>query len=141
MHFNIVIISYLLLPQGFTFLNIPRSYYGVLTKDLLMNGINDELSEGNSVSKECANAVFGICVSEGLVGEDCSLDLDVTKDKVKEVLDSNIPPTYSQEYQKNKCFVLDIIMLSRYVNLFYLLRVSCIDDIHCIITCLIQLCK
>lgn len=89
-----------------------------------MNGIHDDLSEGNSISYECANAVFGICVSEGLVCEDYSIDLNVTKDKVKEVLDSNIPPTCSQEYYKNECAVLETIMLSRYVNLFYLLRVS-----------------
>ena len=118
--------------EGFTFLNIPRSYYGVLTKDLLMRGRNNNDTDGsnkcNSISPECAYAVFDICVAKGLLHDDSSLDLSLSKDSVMDVLDSNIPPSCSAEYRDNKSSILDTIMRSRYVNLHYLLRDHLSDE-------------
>ena len=56
--------------------------------------------------------------------DDFSLDLDVPKYKVKEILDVKMPPNSIDEYHQNESFILDTIMQSRYVNLYYLLRVS-----------------
>jgi hypothetical protein len=108
--------------EGFTFLNIPRSYYGVLTRDLLMKGINDGSNRGSKVSPECASAVIEICVSEGLVLDNYSLDLDLSRHTLNDVLAANIPSSCSEEYDQHKSFILDTIMRSRYVNLYYLLR-------------------
>jgi hypothetical protein len=113
------------LPKGFTFLNIPRSYYGVLTKDLIMKGIqenNAAKEDNNVVSSDCARAVLEICSEQGLTLADFSLDLCVPRSKVKEVLGANIPASCSEEYRNNESFILDTIMRSRYVNLYYLLR-------------------
>jgi hypothetical protein len=120
-------------PQGFTFLNIPRSYYGVLTRDLLMKGINDGSNRGSKVSPECASAVIEICVSEGLVLDNYSLDLDVSRHTLNDVLAANIPSSCSEEYDQHKSFILDTIMRSRYVNLYYLLRVRCCSE-WCIVS-------
>lgn len=104
-----------------------------------MKGIEDNnaSSLGNKISANCANAVFEICVSEGLVLDNFSLDLDISKDKVTEVLDTQIPVFCSEEYCQNKQFIVDTIMRSRYVNLYYLLRVSLalhsLFDTRCII--------
>ena len=115
-----------LLSKGFTFLNIPRSYYGVLTEDLLMKGVQDNKASRavGKISETCANAVLEICVAEGLVLDNFSVDLDISKDKVKEVLDAKVPLLCSEEYHLNSQFIVDTIMRSRYVNLYYLLRVS-----------------
>lgn len=91
-----------------------------------MHGIRDSnaLEKHSKISSGCAGAVLDLCVSERLVLDNFSLDLDVSKVKVKEVLDARISPSYSEEYHQNESFILDTIMCSRYVNLYYLLRVS-----------------
>lgn len=106
-------------------MNIPRSYYGVLTKDLIMKGIqenNAAKEDSNVVSSDCACAVLEICSEQGLVLADFSLCLGVSRGKVKEVLGASIPASCSEEYRNNESFILDTIMRSRYVNLYYLLR-------------------
>ena len=90
-----------------------------------MKGIqgNDETTVGRMISHECATAVFEILVSEGILLNDMSLDLDASKEKVKALLDDNIPSSYSDEYHRNESVILDTVMRSRFVNLYYLLRV------------------
>jgi hypothetical protein len=103
-----------------------------------MKGIRhgDEIVERAQICSECADAVFQTCVSQGLLLDNLSLDLDLSRDNVKMVLDDNMPLFYSKEYQENESVILDTIMQSRYVNLYYLLRVSsCLNhiiDVMCI---------
>lgn len=111
--------------QGFTFLNIPRSYYGILTKDMLVKGVqNGMASSTNSLSLECASAVFDTCVSEGLLNDDFSLILDTTEDAISEILGSKVPDLHQEEYSCNRDEIVKTILHSRYVNLYSLLRVS-----------------
>lgn len=90
-----------------------------------MKGIqgNDETSVGRMISHECATAVFEILVSERILLSDMSLDLDASKEQVKMLLDANIPSSYRKEYHRNESLILDTVMRSRFVNLYYLLRV------------------
>lgn len=76
------------------------------------------------LSQECANAVYDICVSGGLLHDDCSLNLDASEDTVRKVIGSSIPASHKEEYFKHEDDVVKIIMHSRYVNLYKLLRVS-----------------
>ena len=100
--------------EGFTFLNIPRSYYGILTRDML--------SAKGLLSVECAAAVYGICISEGLLHNDCSLNLDMSEDDIKKAVDAKIPPLHQDEYSQKRDEVVKTILYSRYVNLHNLLR-------------------
>ena len=78
------------------------------------------------ISSDCANAVYDICASEGLLHEDSSLSLDATERTITSILNSNIPPPVKEEFEQNKADIVKIIMYSRYVNLFKLLGVSII---------------
>ena len=108
--------------EGFTFLSIPRSYYGVLTAEMLVRGVRG--MEGSFLSPECATAVYGACVSGGLTGEDSSLDLDATVGSITAVIDSRIPDEHREEYARKRGGIVETILRSRYVNLYNLLRVS-----------------
>eukprot|EP00581_Thalassiosira_minuscula_P018699 CAMPEP_0183712152 /NCGR_PEP_ID=MMETSP0737-20130205/7373_1 /TAXON_ID=385413 /ORGANISM="Thalassiosira miniscula, Strain CCMP1093" /LENGTH=775 /DNA_ID=CAMNT_0025940731 /DNA_START=4 /DNA_END=2331 /DNA_ORIENTATION=- len=118
-----------MLGEGFTFLNIPRSYYGVLTKDMLVKGCGYDKGQ-NLASKEknnfltpsCAEAIYDICASEGLLHDDCSLVLDTTEDSAVKVIGSKIPALHQDEYFLKKDEVIKTIFHSRYVNLYNLLR-------------------
>ncbi len=119
---------YLISKQGFTFLNIPRSYYGILTREMLENGLQHAeaaLSPPTRLlSPACAEAIYCICSSEGLLHDDCSLALDVTKDSIMQILSSKMPANFLEEYAQNKVSIVKTILHSRYVNLHNLLRVS-----------------
>jgi len=116
--------------EGFTFLSIPRSYYGVLAAEMLARGVRmregpSELEGGGSfLSPECAAAVYGACVSGGLTREDSSLDLDATVGSITAVIDSRIPDEHREEYARKRGGIVETILRSRYVNLYNLLRVS-----------------
>ena len=116
--------------EGFTFLSIPRSYYGVLEAEMLARGVRmregpSELEGGGSfLSPECAAAVYGACVSGGLIHEDSSLDLDATVGSITAVIDSRIPDVHREEYARKRGDIVETILRSRYVNLYNLLRVS-----------------
>eukprot|EP00986_Skeletonema_menzelii_P002949 scaffold855_cov140-Skeletonema_menzelii.AAC.10 len=113
--------------EGFTFLNIPRSYYGVLTKEMLRKGIdNIKDPSGNKsddiLSLECAHAIFDICAAEGVLLDDSSVDLDIAGSTIRTILDSNISPEHKEEYLQNRAEVVAIILHSRYVNMYNLLK-------------------
>jgi hypothetical protein len=108
--------------EGFTFLSIPRSYYGVLTAEMLVRGVRG--MEGSFLSPECATAVYGASVSGGLTREDSSLDLDATVGSITAVIDSRIPDEHREEYARKRGGIVETILRSRYVNLYNLLRVS-----------------
>lgn len=100
--------------EGFTFLNIPRSYYGILTRDMF--------SANRLLSVECAAAVYDVCISEGLLHTDCSLNLDMSADDIKMAIDAKIPPLHQDEYSQRRDEVVKTILHSRYANLHNLLR-------------------
>jgi 4-hydroxyphenylpyruvate dioxygenase-like putative hemolysin len=114
--------------EGFTFLNIPRSYYGILTRDMLVKGVyqhnnKDSLdNEDMLLSLDCATAVYDLCVSKGFLHDDSSLRLDVTEDSITSILNSNIPPAHREEYINKRSDVVKNILHSRYVNLYNLLK-------------------
>mmetsp|Transcript_29862 Transcript_29862/g.66159 ORF Transcript_29862/g.66159 Transcript_29862/m.66159 type:complete len:718 (+) Transcript_29862:75-2228(+) len=112
--------------EGFTFLNIPRSYYGVLMAKHFVNGIPN-VGEGHGpdeevLSPDCAHAVFEICEKYGIMSSDGAVDLDATRHGILSVLDGKIPARHKQEYDSKKDKVADVILHSRYSNLFSLLR-------------------
>jgi len=90
--------------EGFTFLNIPRSYYGVLTERLL---IDKGSSEGD------AGTVFDACIAAGICNETGEVDLSLCKDDISDKLKGT--PQVNGE-------VVDVIAFSRYCNLYTLLR-------------------
>ena len=93
-----------------------------------MKGIDNNTygsNECNKISPECANSVFEICAENDILLDDSSLDLSLSRENVMEVLDSNIPSSCREEYRDNRMTIMDTLMRSRYVNLYYLLRVSC----------------
>ncbi|KAL7527053.1 hypothetical protein ACHAXR_001775, partial [Thalassiosira sp. AJA248-18] len=114
--------------EGFTFLNIPRSYYGILTRDMLVKGMQNKEEHHTStkalLSSECAGVVYDICVSERLLLDDYSLALETSENAIKKIIDSKIPSLHREEYSHNRDAVVKTILHSRYANLYNLLRVS-----------------
>lgn len=104
--------------EGFSFLRIPRSYYGVLSiQQLTANDDNPLLSD------ECAFAIIAKLRHAGFLSKDNAIHLHLTRDDIALALDSNIEnDVYKSEYLSKKDIVLDIIMKSRYCNLYSLLR-------------------
>ena len=103
--------------EGFTFLKIPRSYYGVLTVKLL--------EEKVGLSNECAETIIECCASSGCMTEglEGAVDLYLTREDLLERLDKSISVDNDQraEYESNSEQVLDTILMSRYVNMQNLL--------------------
>ncbi len=111
--------------QGFTFLNIPRSYYGVLTKDMLVRGCsrkNDPKRDKQNLTPECAAAIFDICISEQILHADFSVDVALSRKDIANILDTKVPSLHMEEYSSKKEDVVSTILHSRYVNLYNLLR-------------------
>jgi 4-hydroxyphenylpyruvate dioxygenase-like putative hemolysin len=106
--------------EGFTFLNIPRSYYGILTETMLVDGIRGDGSD--AVSVECAKAIMASLQSHSVMEVDGALDLQVGKDDIHAVLGSLLSDAVLEEYQAKREDVLAIILRSRYINLYSLLR-------------------
>ena len=104
--------------KGFTFLNIPRSYYGTLTVEILAKGIacNGSNRPDGLLTEECASAVFEACRASGLVNDDSAVDLDATADSIRVIISEKVP-------RKHLDAVIETILRSRYVNLLKLLGV------------------
>ena len=98
--------------EGFTFLNIPRSYYGVL-----MESQFDQL-----LSPLAARAVMETCEASEIISPEGAVDLELTKEDISRLLDGNMPHEYQEEYSGKKDEILGIILRSRYTNLYSLLR-------------------
>ena len=75
------------------------------------------------LSLECARAIFDICVAEGVLLDDSSVDLDITGSTIRTILDSKVSPEHKEEYLQNRDEVIAIILHSRYVNMYNLLKV------------------
>lgn len=100
--------------EGFTFLNIPRSYYGILTVK--------QLSDQN-VPLELAESVLDACQSAQITEVDGAVDLNLEASQIDEQLSSVMQGTDdSEHYLKHKNSVVDVILKSRYINLHSLLK-------------------
>ena len=101
--------------EGFTFLNIPRSYYGVLSIK--------HLSEKSKISSDLAKAVMDVCFSQGITTQDGAVDLDLSQEQLISILDRHLSEgTMKEEYGEMRDSITGAILSSRYVNLFSLLR-------------------
>jgi hypothetical protein len=99
--------------EGFTFLNIPRSYYGVLSeKDLMHTGI----------SKECAGSIMLACFESGVTTPDGAVDLSLSPEAIATMLEASIPADHLGAFQANQGGVLETVLKSRYKNLHSLLK-------------------
>lgn len=98
--------------EGFTFLNIPRSYYGVLM----------ESSFDQFLSPACAQVVMETCEASEIISPEGAVDLELTKEDISRLLDIKMPHEYQEEYSSKKDEILGIILRSRYTNLYSLLR-------------------
>ncbi len=120
--------------EGFAFLNIPRSYCGILMVDILVMGVssvrrredgtaNLTNTAGAFLSAGCALAICDVCAMGGLLHDNSSLVLDATEDIIRTIIDSGIPPVHREEYLAKRDGIVESILHSRYVNLYNFLRV------------------
>lgn len=98
--------------EGFSFLHIPRSYYGVLT--------NHQLTDGG-VTSETADAIFDACESRMIISSDGSVDLELSSDEIHRRLTAQLRDENLTEYTQNAQAILAMILKSRYINLHSLL--------------------
>ena len=106
--------------EGFTFLNIPRSYYGVLTHNLIEKGIAGKLDEFQ-ISSSCAQAIVDICERVAITDGVGAVDLNLSNEEIAQRIDSVIDSTHKDEFLKHKDEIIERILLSRYLNLYKLL--------------------
>jgi hypothetical protein len=107
--------------EGFKFLSIPRSYYGVLTAQQLVEGLQQDGSD--AVGQECAESIVECLQTANLLSKDGALDLSATLQDVEVALDVGMTSeAYREEYQAKRSYVVATILRSRYRNLYSLLR-------------------
>ena len=100
--------------EGFTFLKIPRSYYGVLTVELL--------KENAGLSQESAKSILKYCESEGINDMAGAVDLRLVRDDLFRRLDAAIEDDESRaEFKANEGKIVETILQSRYINMYNLL--------------------
>ena len=75
------------------------------------------------LSLECAHAILNICTAEGVLLDDSSVDLDISGSTIQTILDSKISLEHKEEYLQNREEIVVIILHSRYVNMYNLLKV------------------
>jgi len=107
--------------EGFTFLKIPRSYYGVLTTKLL--------EDRADLSGACADAVLSHCEKNGLVVEG-AVDLQLTPDQLLSKFDGSFDRHFQKEFEQRRDIIVDTILRSRYINMYNLLGNSLMEDAY-----------
>jgi hypothetical protein len=107
--------------EGFTFLNIPRSYYGILTREQLVEGTVLEVTF-NGLSEECAKAVLEALEAAQVLTRDGALDIDQTEETIDFILEKGLDGMVLEEYRNKRKCALGVILCSRYKNLYSLLR-------------------
>ena len=98
--------------EGFTFLNIPRSYYGVLV-------LADIEKFTGPVA---AGAIWSALETSKAIGSEGDVDLNINKENIDELLTKNLTGSDLEAYQQRRGEVQDAILASRYKNLYSLLR-------------------
>jgi len=123
--------------EGFTFLNIPRSYYGVLTIPYLMDRVkkNDQpAGEGLlgriGLSEDGARAILEACILGKVASMDGAVDLELPRDAISNRLDQHLAAEYKRMFEGQKDVILDAIMHSRFTNLYSLLRDHVTEDTY-----------
>lgn len=96
-------------------MNIPRSYYGILSSRQLVDDMEGALSA------PCAEAVVDCLEHSILMSKDGAVDLDLDRDKLVLALDSNGGLSTWDEYLRNRDGIATAILKSRYRNLYKLL--------------------
>jgi 4-hydroxyphenylpyruvate dioxygenase-like putative hemolysin len=93
--------------QGFSFLNIPRSYYGVLSA---------EMFEKTAVPSAMVPAIMSALAAANVIDINrIVLDLNVTDESIDNACSD------LEHYQQNKVQIHEIVRFSRYINLHKLL--------------------
>lgn len=105
--------------EGFSFLDIPRSYYGVLTVD--------HLQKETAVSKDLAMRIVRVCEQANIMSMDGAVDLDLSIERLSTILDSMLGDwedclQQKASYEENRNSILTAIMSSRYCNMLNLLQ-------------------
>jgi hypothetical protein len=109
------------LGSGFSFLRIPRSYYGILTVKQLTEGIRGDGSD--AVSNECAQAIVDCLEAASVLTMDGALDLTVGVDDLTDILTKGLKAeTLRDEFELKSDEVVATILRSRYRNVYNLLR-------------------
>ena len=108
--------------EGFTFLNIPRSYYGVLSVAHLV--------EEAVISSGCAKAIMVAALEGKAVALDGAVDLDLSEKDIGQRLDNLVDVNHLSEYHEKKPEILKTIMRSRYKNLYSLLKEHLSEDTY-----------
>eukprot|EP00616_Rhizochromulina_sp_CCMP1243_P008937 CAMPEP_0118962078 /NCGR_PEP_ID=MMETSP1173-20130426/542_1 /TAXON_ID=1034831 /ORGANISM="Rhizochromulina marina cf, Strain CCMP1243" /LENGTH=689 /DNA_ID=CAMNT_0006910297 /DNA_START=23 /DNA_END=2092 /DNA_ORIENTATION=+ len=103
--------------QGFTFLNIPRTYYGLLTPTLLMDGgVDGELGPKGAVDAATADAVISALKAANLCDDVGAVDVEAGDADFAAAL-AGVPG-----FDEHRDLVLSVIRRSIYLNLWKLLR-------------------
>jgi hypothetical protein len=87
--------------EGFTFLNIPRSYYGVLMETNLQLKKDGKTA---MLSAEDATKVFDACVAAKVCNDTGAVDLELSKEQIVDMLKGEALVTED---------VIDVIVFSR----------------------------
>lgn len=114
--------------EGFIFLRIPRSYYGILSLEQLTNGIVGDASD--SVSETCARDMMRVLVSTKVLTKDGAVSLDTAEAELDALLENGLDGASLKEYQGRSKGVLGVILRSRYTNLYSLLRHHVSEDTY-----------
>lgn len=96
-------------------MNIPRSYYGILSSRQLISDMEGALS------LPCAEAVIDCLEHSMLISNDGAVELDLKSDQLKHTLDSHRSLALRDEYLMNRDGIVTAILKSRYRNLHKLL--------------------
>jgi len=114
--------------EGFTFLKIPRSYYGVLTINQLRQCGQGETQ--STLSLSCASSIIDACGKSGMITPDAAVDLSLSRSDILDRLRSTIDAESSDEFAANEDDIVDSILKSRYSNLYNLLGDNISTDLY-----------
>jgi hypothetical protein len=108
--------------KGFTFLAIPRSYYGVLTIDHLISYANS--------TEDLAIRVMKICEEKCIVGVDGAVDLALSKADLEVLFETTDGLLGDQKdyFVELKDPIFESILNSRYRNVYNLLQDQITED-------------
>jgi hypothetical protein len=104
------------LAQGFTFLRIPRSYYGVITIPFLLKQL------GSGFTEDGVRAILEACIKSGVTSKDGAVDLELSRLDISDRLGKQMTGELAKAFDSQMDAVVDAILFSRYANLYSLLR-------------------
>jgi hypothetical protein len=99
--------------EGFTFLRIPRSYYGILTSKFLVEQVT-------GIDLKLADKIVRVCHEENIVEMDGAVDLSLDAESVERRLEKI--STQDEAFWVYKDSIVEAILKSRYINMYKLLK-------------------